>query len=81
MVMFAAALAAKYGAKAATSGVKMALNRKMAAQGKSTARASAGVGGKRRRRGLTAKTKSDLLWLRTHVGRTAAANYLAEHKR
>lgn len=35
--------------------------------------------GKRRRRGLTAKAKSDLIWLKSHVGKTAAANYLAKH--
>ena len=53
---------------------------KMLAKKRGAKAASArGRGGRRRRVGLTAKRKSDLLWLRNNVGKTAAANYLANH--
>lgn len=37
------------------------------------------TGKRHRRRGLTQKRKSDLLWLRNNIGKTAAANYLSNH--
>lgn len=63
-------------------GAAMSLGKKLLEKKKGRkagARAIRGVYRPRRRRGLTARRKADLLWLKANVGRTAAAAYLAQH--
>lgn len=40
-----------------------------------------GVPRRRRRRGLDGKLRSDILWIRNNIGKTAAAAYLASKVR
>jgi len=76
MVMALAPLAIGLAKRAGQSGVKRALAKKLG----SRARTGARMGGRRRsRKGLTSKRKSDLLWLKNNIGKTAAANYLAKY--